>query len=192
MRPATAGANLPSLVDRHTLPKSRLMQRAGGRPRLPGADLFTDGRTLVLSSQRAARRDRPQNARFAQTPVAAATGGPVAAWPGAAAVRGGRDLASGPDETEQAWHRPAAAGSRLLRFVHRGRDRRPRADARSDYESDSGGVLAARHKSRDPQAPSGCPRRRPTRHPSLWQSTTPSLSASATERRRRRASRVCP
>ena len=40
------------------------------------------------------------------------------------------------------------------RFVHPGREWRAWAGARSDYESDSGGVLAARHKSGDPQAPS--------------------------------------
>ena len=39
------------------------------------------------------------------------------------------------------------------RTVHRGRDWPASAGARSDYESDSRGALAARHKSGDPQAP---------------------------------------
>jgi hypothetical protein len=33
--------------------------------------------------------------------------------------------------------------SAVMRFVHRGRDRRAWVGAGSDYESDSGGVLAA-------------------------------------------------
>jgi hypothetical protein len=52
--------------------------------------------------------------------------------------------------------RGEARGRRVLVpvFVHRGRDRRAWAGVRLDYESDSGGVLAARHESGDPQAPS--------------------------------------
>ena len=50
---------------------------------------------------------------------------------------------------------PASSSlARVLLLVHRGRDRRARAGGGSVYESDSGGVLAARNESGDPQAPS--------------------------------------
>ena len=62
--------------------------------------------------------------------------------------------ASGTDETRNPRGGADRIDPTLLRFVHRGRDWRAWAGARSDYESDSGGVLAARHKSGDPQAPS--------------------------------------
>ena len=72
---------------------------------------------------------------------------------------------------------------------NRGRDWRAWAGARSDYESDSDGVLAARLQVRRSASTFVTAESAPALHPSSWQSATPSSSASAAEGRRRRASR---
>ena len=97
--------------------------------------------------------------------------------------------ASGTDETRNPRGGADRIDPTLLRFVHRGRDWRAWAGARSDYESDSGGVLAARSQVRRSASTFVTAESAPALHPSSWQSATPDSSASAAEGRQRRASR---